>query len=173
MGPIPHSSKSNVRPFPSKRASSSESSESWPARILAASAYLILGFLFRSNPENGLSVLMILGLLYWAFIHHRRLQTEYFTRLHMLQAFMLFFFLFLVSRLSIALVKTVLSLMGLLDWILPLNLFSLFNIGPFASILAWGFSQLMIGVGLIMGLQALLGKTPRLPVITKQAEQWA
>jgi len=149
----------NIRHFKPKTADGSALS-----RILAILIYLGLAWALRINGvgEGGFNLFMILGVFYWVFIHRKVIHSTYFFRFHYLQGTLLFLFLyFSLLLLSIAL--------GAVD--------SLFQLAGLAAISIEIIGQIQQGIGLIvyygypvigiaLALTALLGKTPRIPVIT-------
>lgn len=157
---------SNIRPFPPRPSGN----EIGP-RLAAAATYFLLGY-FLQNPANmdiGLNLIFLMGILYWAFVHQKRVSSPYFFRLHFLQALVLFLFLILLFKI---LLNTILFLNALLE---------LFGTDPW---LTSGLSEALLiipavltvvfyGSGIVLALTALLGKSFRIPLVTDNARYWA
>ncbi len=156
-------SLSNVRPFPKP-----STTHQWRDRVFAAVAYIVLGFMLRGMSDSSFYLMMVLAILYWAFIQHGRVKASYFLRFHLIQCLLSFFLLDYLLHLVIAIFQTVESLCTVLGVGLPGNLEQVLLIN-----LAYGAAMGLPGFGILMGILALAGKTPKLPLVGDAIRQWA
>lgn len=161
----------NIRPFrPKNNAPTTQ------ARIGALALYLGAGWLLFQQSlvsgQQGFSVFLLLGLIYWVFIKRHVVATSYFFRYHYLQATLAFLLVFGLCMLSVIVCQTVGSLLSVLNVpsIMPVTTLLL---GTIPQYLDLAFKGLIAAIALSQGLAALAGKLPRLPVVSDNAEFWA
>ncbi|MDX2084644.1 MAG: hypothetical protein SFZ03_04575 [Candidatus Melainabacteria bacterium] len=141
----------------------------WRPRIIMALAYLALGYVFRGLDPSGLTLLGIMGLLYWAFIRQRRLDVPFFIRFHLLQGLLLMLFLTLAFGL----------LSSLWQWVSALLLlFSLDDVSAlWLNVLAVGILPYVpwavLGLSLFVAILTLQGRLYRLPWVGNIADSLA
>lgn len=155
---------SNVRPFRPK-GSSAEHRD----RLLAALLYLLLGWLLQgaATGDGGLLIFIALAILYWVFIHRGHLRVSYFFRFHFLQATLMFLLLYFALFLSVQ----ILQLAAHAARIVHLSVISE-PVTLLTGIIVLAGRYIMLGAGISQAIFALLGKTPRLPVVTANVHYW-
>ncbi len=149
----------NIRPFKPRTADTS-----YLDKILAAALYIGLGWLLRTSGagEDGFNLFLLLGIFYWVFVQRKVIKTSYFFRYHYLQATLLFLFLFfalLILSVATGAIAALFELLGL-SAVISGSGSELRQI--LALVVYYGYPIL----GVAQALPALLGKTPRLPLIT-------
>lgn len=154
----------NVRPFPGSKPGSD-----WIFRILAALFYGFLAWVMRQSGEGSLTLLMVLALLYWAFVHQKRQATPYFFRYHLLQAMILFLFLMLAFRILQGASMLLYAAMNLLQ----LGGVLAGPIGWVTGMLALIEPGVFLGMAVWMGIAALMGKTPSIRFVSENVRHWA
>ena len=153
---------SNVRPFVPRKPSGPETGE-WQPRLLAAIAYLALGYF------GNLNLIMLLGLLYWGLVQQRKQMVPFFLRFHLIQAMVLFLMLAIFWQLilsTLGLLNSTVELVGLRQSLSPMMLVAIFGVK-----LAVNWANL--GFGAFLAVLARMGKSLTLPVVTQQARSWA
>jgi hypothetical protein len=166
--PVNNDFASNVRPFKPRKLTGPDTTE-WMPRVLAATAYLALGYCFRIPSEGHINILMLLGLLYWGLIQQRRQAVPFFLRFHLIQGLVLFLILTIGYQVLFSVIRLVQSV------VLVAGLGSLLNAGISLSLIGAQRGSIVItaGLGVVLGVMALLGKSLPLPVVTQQAKLWA
>ncbi len=154
----------NVRPFRPKGGDVSPQD-----RLIIAALYLLLGWLLQgaATGEAGLMVFIALGIIYWVFIHRGALRVSYFFRFHFLQATLLFLLLFFALFLPVK----ILQLLGHAASIVNLGVV-LEPVAFITGLISLVGRYIMLGAGISQAIFALLGKTPRLPVVTANVHYW-
>ena len=161
----------NIRPFRPKT-----SAPTTKARVGALALYLGAGWLLFQQSlvsgQQGFSVFLLLGLIYWVFVRRHVVATSYFFRYHYLQATLAFLLVFGLCMLSVIVCQTVGSLLSLFNMpgLMPVTTLLL---GTIPQYLDLAFKGLIAVIALSQGLAALAGKLPRLPVVSENAEFWA
>jgi len=161
----------NIRPFRPKTTAPSAK-----ARVGALVLYLGAGWLLFQQSlvsgQQGFSVFLLLGLIYWVFIRRHVIETSYFLRYHYLQATLAFLLVFGLCMLSVIVCQTAGSLLGLIN--MPsLTPVVTVLLGTVPQYLDLAFKGLIAVIALTQGGAALAGKLPRLPVVSENAEFWA
>ena len=155
--------RSNVRPF--KRP---DSSSPFQERVLAAVCYGAMAWLMTMVAVDRFLVIMLLGVLYYAFVKRGTLSVPYFVRFHYLQSLvlcMLVYCTLLLLNHSVMLLESLFALIGITQYIqvafspllLGVHYLNLFGL------LVIGLSQVVV---------ALFGKTPRIPLVTPNVLYW-
>ena len=160
--------RSNVRPFRPRTARPSP--DGWVERLGAASLYLLLGFVMKDSltSQIGLTLFFILGIVYWVFVARGTLKLPYFVRYHYLQATFLFLLLFLAAMLLGMLLELTTSgceLIGMTACVQGIQ-------DQGVPMLRLGVYGVMLIAAISQAVPALLGKTPRLPVVTPNVTYW-
>ncbi|MEB3245472.1 MAG: hypothetical protein VKJ06_05745 [Vampirovibrionales bacterium] len=163
----------NIYPFRPKNGQSGRATAArgsrWPGRFLCVAAYLLVAFKFEPTADVATTLLMLLGLGYWAIIHHRRVQTAYETRFHLLQSLMLMLFSAIVFQILVALCSTLMYgfvLVGLGD--LSYTIW-----GALLGVLPLIARFTLLAFGLVGAYCALKGECRALPWIGLPIKNWA
>ena len=138
----------------------------WPHRLVAALFYAAFYFVIPTIFNLPFLMFLILGIFYWAAIHHRRIPTTYFIRYHLLQALLGFLFICLSGSLYLAVAQVLVSgldIFGLGD------IFLILLSSPFLSA-----AHLLIMIAVIgySATMCLLGKMHKLPLVSDMVDRW-
>jgi hypothetical protein len=155
--------RSNVYPFRNNPASA----PTWRTRVLTSLTYLFFAYEFPQVQTGALiNLLMLLSILYWAFVQQKKASVPYFVRYHWLHCLMLMAFVGVGLEL-------LMSACGVVEAGLQvLHLSALIPFGFVTGILYVG-GALIKSVGLIvMAILAGLGKSPTLPIVSEPVKRF-
>ncbi|MBX2860597.1 MAG: hypothetical protein KTR14_05145 [Vampirovibrio sp.] len=134
----------------------------WKERLLATAAYLFLGFALYTAPGSGLTLLLLMGLLYWIFVQQKRHRVPYFVRYHLLQAMVMFGLLLLGLELLGAVIRVVFTgaeLVGLSSLLSGVS-------ATIAIVMGLLSRYLMPVAAVYCSLFSLSGRTHEIPLIS-------
>lgn len=155
----------NVRMFRPR-----QSSPTPKGRLFSVLFPLAVGWLLFNTPldSQGLTIFMVLGLIYWVFIRRHAIETSFFTRSHYLHTTMGMLLLYIVSFLLLMTMSFALSTVNMVG---ANSLTAMLSMA--VGFVALGYKYVIAAYAVLQAIAGGSGQTPNFPIITPNVDAWA